>query len=82
MASADFVVQTRNTGVYSEVMRIKSTGEFGIGTNNPSEKLDVNGNINLGGTSNIIQETVSGTTTNKKTARFELVGTELTITVS
>jgi hypothetical protein len=82
VASADFVVQTRNTGVYSEVMRIKSTGEFGIGTNNPSEKLDVNGNINLGGTSNIIQETVSGTTTNKKTARFELVGTELTITVS
>jgi len=41
-----------------------------------------NDNINLGGTSNIIQETISGTTTNKKTARFELVGTELTITVS
>jgi hypothetical protein len=33
-------------------------------------------------THDIIQETISGTTTNKKTARFELVGTELTITVS
>ena len=34
---------------YDEKMRITTTGDVGIGTTNPSQKLDVNGNINFTG---------------------------------
>ena len=33
----------------SESARITSTGDVGIGTDNPSQKLDVNGNVNIRG---------------------------------
>jgi len=51
---------------------------------NGSQRMSIesNGNVNFSNTTNIIKETVSGTTTNKQTATFALVGTELTITVS
>ena len=34
---------------YNEKVRITTDGNFGIGTTNPSQKLDVNGNINFTG---------------------------------
>ncbi|RYY25623.1 MAG: hypothetical protein EOP41_05085, partial [Sphingobacteriaceae bacterium] len=42
----DFVIKTNNT----EVGRFLSNGNFGIGTNNPTQKLDVNGTIVASGT--------------------------------
>ena len=39
----------------SERMRIKNNGNVGIGTTSPSEKLDVNGNINIRSTSSGIR---------------------------
>jgi len=47
-------------------MRIDSSGDVGIGTNNPAEKLDVNGNVVMGAvgrwttSTNIFKSTVSG----------------------
>jgi len=41
---------TENSSVtMSEVMRINASGNLGIGTNNPSEKLDVRGSISAAG---------------------------------
>jgi len=45
----DWVVKTNN----AERMRILSSGNVGIGTAAPLQKLDVNGNINLSSTMNI-----------------------------
>jgi hypothetical protein len=59
-------------------LAMNTSGNIGLGTLSPSQKLDVNGNINLGGTSNIIKDNGS----NRTTANFVLSGTELTITVS
>ena len=41
----------------SERARFTTTGDFGIGTNSPAHKLDVNGNVNVNGTtySNYLQ---------------------------
>ena len=36
-----------------EVMRITNSGLVGIGTTNPSQKLDINGSINIGGSMSI-----------------------------
>jgi hypothetical protein len=36
-------------GTGTELMRIKGNGKVGIGTNNPTEKLDVNGNARVDG---------------------------------
>jgi len=43
------VFRKSTSGSSTELMRITSTGNLGIGTNNPSEKLDVNGNISIAG---------------------------------
>ena len=40
-----FIVATSN----NEVMRVTSTGDVGIGTNSPSDKLTVNGNLSIFG---------------------------------
>jgi hypothetical protein len=40
---------TTNTGTTSETMRINGSGNVGIGTTSPSQKLDVNGGINVSG---------------------------------
>lgn len=48
--AGDIVLQTRNTtGNVLERVRITSTGNVGIGTTNPSEKLEINGNIAITG---------------------------------
>ena len=43
--AVDFVIKTNN----AERARFSSAGNFGIGTTNPGQKLDVNGNINAAG---------------------------------
>ncbi|HYV83392.1 MAG TPA: peptidase G2 autoproteolytic cleavage domain-containing protein [Pyrinomonadaceae bacterium] len=44
---------TTNAGLIAEQMRITSTGKVGIGNNNPSEKLEITGNLKVSGTGNI-----------------------------
>jgi hypothetical protein len=47
ISSTQMTFSTRDfVGVYNERLRITATGNVGIGTSNPSSKLDVNGNIN------------------------------------
>ncbi|MCE2863246.1 MAG: tail fiber domain-containing protein [Opitutaceae bacterium] len=50
--NADVAFGYGSSASMTETMRIKGTGNVGIGTNNPSSKLDVNGNLNVfdGGT--------------------------------
>jgi hypothetical protein len=43
---------TTNGGLIAEHMRITPIGRIGIGTNNPAEKLEVNGNIKVSGNIN------------------------------
>jgi hypothetical protein len=52
--NTDFVLRTNNV----ENMRIKSTGDIGIGTDIPDEKLDVFGNIELSGGNRTVQTQV------------------------
>jgi len=44
---------TTNAGLIAEQMRITSTGKVGIGNTNPSEKLEITGNLKVSGTGNI-----------------------------
>ena len=64
LGSSQFRILTGsdNTTAGSERLRILSNGNVGIGTDNPSEKLDVNGNIQFNGTLSV------GTTPSKGTA--------------
>ena len=49
--AADMVFSTASGGgVLNEVLRINRGGNLGIGTNNPTAKLDVNGNAKITGT--------------------------------
>ena len=48
LSSADLAFLTRNNATFGERMRITSTGDVGIGTDSPSQKLTVEGNIELG----------------------------------
>ena len=59
---SDLSFETVHNGAMSEKMRIKSTGNVGIGTTAPSAKLEVAGNINLSeGTNRVIQIPISST---------------------
>ena len=56
-----------NNGTYTgELFTISSTGSVGVGTNNPSEKLDVSGNIKASGSieGNSVKVTALNTTSN------------------
>jgi hypothetical protein len=44
-SNTDMIWSTRQNGAYSETMRINTSGNVGIGTNNPITKLAVNGII-------------------------------------
>ena len=60
----DHIFQTGTTaGVNSrnEAMRIKNSGNVGIGSNNPQYKLDVNGTFNATGTSTLAGVSITGT---------------------
>ena len=46
--NGDKTITFRNSGSSSEAMRIHYNGNLGIGTTNPGEKLEVNGNIAMG----------------------------------
>ncbi len=45
--SGDLLLSTSNAGVVGERLRIKSTGNVGIGTAQPGATLEVNGNVKL-----------------------------------
>ncbi|OJV28437.1 MAG: hypothetical protein BGO32_06315 [Bacteroidetes bacterium 37-13] len=47
--SADLIFNTWNGAANTEIMRVRSNGNVGIGTTNPVEKLQVNGNIMANG---------------------------------
>jgi hypothetical protein len=49
-----FVFQGYSGSAYAERMRISSAGNVGIGTNNPLEKLNVEGNLRLNGNVSLI----------------------------
>jgi hypothetical protein len=51
-----------SAGAPTERLRIDSSGRVGIGTTSPSQKLDVNGNINLISSGNYIQKTFADNT--------------------
>jgi hypothetical protein len=72
-AAGDIMFHTTSSGTIgnaTELMRIKSTGNIGIGTATPSSKLDVNGTVNAtgftlnGSAFHASQWTTSGTTIN------------------
>ena len=51
--SADFYISTTHNDSNTEKLRIKSSGEIGIGTSAPNARLTVNGNTVLGGATQI-----------------------------
>lgn len=58
-----FSTNSTNTGTPSEIMRVANTGNVGIGTSTPTEKLDVTGNIKASGnvlSSNLPNSMASG----------------------
>ena len=49
--TADLAFQTRKDGTFAEHMRIDSSGNVGIGTNNPTGKFQIGANYTIPGTS-------------------------------
>src|SRR5207249_928425 len=49
----DILFATNGLSTATERMRIKSSGNVGIGTNNPQSLLDVAGNLNVSGNATI-----------------------------
>lgn len=47
-----------------ERMRMEATGDFGIGTNNPTQRLDVNGNVRIRGGAPAVGDVLTATNTN------------------
>lgn len=59
--SGDVVFGTsRADGSFPELMRLKTTGNLGIGTVNPTEKLDVNGNLRVQSNATVLAEIRAG----------------------
>jgi len=58
-SNSDLLFSVNNGTSLIEAMRIDDSGNVGIGTSSPGQKLDINGNIRLSGGSRII-ETVNG----------------------
>jgi hypothetical protein len=68
-----------SSGSFTETMRVKGDGNVGIGTNNPTAKLDVNGNVNIAGGIASGAITSSGAiTANTLTAGAVIAGTVIT----
>jgi hypothetical protein len=82
---ADFVFQGYNGSAYAERMRIDSSGNVGIGTSSPAQKLSVNGNIVTAGEvalsgSDFVYSWAGGTTGQRR-AGFYLDGTSQVVRV-
>lgn len=58
---SSFILKVNSGGGLTERMRVTSSGNVGIGTTNPSEKLEVNGGILVGNTSNTNTGTIRWT---------------------
>ncbi|MGJ0511181.1 beta strand repeat-containing protein [Methylocystis sp.] len=70
-AESPIIFTTANT----ERMRVTRAGNIGIGTTTPQDKLDVNGNILLGGNTNTFAGTVGFTNANGPAVQFWGSGT-------
>ena len=74
--TGDFTVYSGNVGSGSALFKIKNSGNVGIGTINPSYKLDVNGSFNCSSL------TIGGNDINIGTNIFESTGTKVSIGTS
>jgi hypothetical protein len=59
-----FFGRTSPTSSFSELVRIKNSGNVGIGTNSPTEKIDVDGNIRIRGNRGVYFDTTGAVASN------------------